>query len=160
ALNYSPGIDAISEFQVQTSQFAAEYGRAGGQVNLVTKSGTGALHGSAFEYNRNKRFDSKPFNLTGELPEFRRDNFGATLGGPLAPQRLFFFGSYEQLRRREAASNLTTVTVPTDLERRGSFSQSPGGIFDPSTGSTNRTPFPDGVIPSSRIDPLALAAIL
>src|SRR5262245_6564348 len=159
SLNYSPGVDAISEFQVQTSQFAAEYGRAGGQVNLVTKSGASVFHGSAFEYDRNKRFDSKPFNLSGDLPEFQRDNFGVTLGGPIVSQRLFFFGSYEQLRRREGASNLTTVTVPTDLERQGNFSQSPGGVYDPATGSANRSQFQSGTIPASRIDPLALAAI-
>ena len=159
ALNYSPGVDAISEFQVQTSQFAAEYGRAGGQVNLVTKSGAGVFHGSAFEYDRNKRFDSKPFNLSGDLPAFQRDTFGGTLSGPVVPQRVFFFGSYEQLRRREGASNLTTVTVPTDLERQGNFSQSPGGVYDPATGSANRSLFPNGTIPANRIDPLALAAI-
>src|SRR5262249_21638136 len=159
SLNYSPGVDTIAEFQVQTSQFAAEYGRAGGQVNLVTKSGAGAFHGTAFEYDRNKRFDSKPFNLSGDLPHFQRDDFGGTLGGPIVSQRLFFFGSYEQLRRREGASNLTTVTVPTDLERQGNFSQSPGGIFDPVTGTTNRSAFLNGTIPANRIDPLALAAI-
>ena len=159
SLSYSPGIDAISEFQVQTSQFAAEYGRAGGQINLVTKSGAGAFHGSAFEYARNKRFDSKPFNLSGDLPQFQRDDFGGTVGGPIALQRLFFFGSYEQLRRREGASNLTTVTVPTALERQGDFSQSPGGIYDPTTGTTNRSAFLNGIIPANRIDPLALSAI-
>src|SRR5262249_14922537 len=69
------------------------------------------------------------------------------------------FGSYEQLRRREGASNLTTVTVPTELERQGNFSQSPGGVYDPRTGTTNRLPFASGIIPADRIDPLALAAI-
>jgi len=159
SLSYSPSIDAIAEFQVQTAQFSAEYGRAGGQVNVVTKSGTSRLHGSLFEYHRDDRFDEKPFNLVGDLPEFKRDNFGGSLGGPLVPGRVFFFGAYEQLRRREGAASLTTVTVPTALERQGDFSQSPGGIFDPLTGTTNRLPFPDGRIPQNRIDPLALAAI-
>lgn len=160
SLNYSPSIDAIAEFKVQTSQFAAEYGRAGAQVNVVTKSGSNAFHGSAFEYTRNKRFDSKPFNLVGELPKFQRDNFGGTVGGPALPGRVFFFGAYEQLRRREAAAGLTTVTVPTELERQGNFSQSPGGgIFDPATGTTSRTQFPGNTIPAGRIDPTALAAI-
>jgi hypothetical protein len=160
SLNYSPGIDAISEFQVQASQFAAEYGRAGAQVNLVTKSGAASLHGSAFEFDRNKRFDSKPFNLVGDLPRFQRDDFGGTLGGPIAPGRLFFFLSYEQLRRREGASNLTTVTVPTALERQGDFSQSGGGgIFDPATGTSSRTSFQNNTILMGRIDPWALAAL-
>ena len=159
SLNYSPSIDAIAEFQVQTAQFTAEYGRAGGQVNVVTKSGSGTLKGSAFEYHRNRRFDEKPFNLAGELPQFQRDNFGGSLGGPVLRNRLFFFGAYEQLRRREGAASLTTVTVPTALERQGDFSQSPGGIFDPVTSNTSRTAFPNGRIPGDRINPLALAAL-
>jgi len=159
SLNYSPSIDAIAEFQVQTAQFSAEYGRAGGQVNVVTKSGESQMHGSLFEYLRNKVFDSKPFNLVGDLPQFKRDNFGASLGGPLARDRVFFFAAYEQLRRREGAGGLTTVTVPTQLERQGDFSQSPGGIFDPTTGNNNRAAFPGNRIPQNRIDPLALAAL-
>lgn len=160
SLNYSPSIDGIAEFRVQTSQFAAEYGRAGAQVNVVTKSGGDRFHGSAFEFTRNKRFDAKPFNLVGDLPKFQRDNFGGSLGGPLQRGRIFFFGAYEQLRRREAAAGLTTVTVPTELERQGDFSQSPGGgIFDPATGTTNRTQFENNRIPASRLEPAALAAV-
>jgi opacity protein-like surface antigen len=160
SLNYSPSVDAIAEFQVQTAQFTAEYGRAGGQVNVVTKSGGSAFRGSLFEYHRHKRFDEKPFNLVGELPEFQRDNFGGSLGGTIVRDRLFFFGAYEQLRRREAGGGLRTVTVPTELERRGDFSQSPGGVFDPTTMAGGvRQPFPGGVIPQNRINPLALAAV-
>jgi hypothetical protein len=160
SLSYSPSIDDISEFRVQTSQFAAEYGSAGAQVNVVTKAGGSQFHGSLFEYARNKRFDSKPFNLPGDLPHFQRDDFGGTLGGHIVPGRLFFFGAYEQLRRREGASNLTTVTVPTALERQGNFSQSPGGgIFDPLSSATSRSQFQNNTILGNRIDPLALAAI-
>jgi len=160
SLNYSPSIDAIAEFQVQTAQFTAEYGRAGGQVNVVTKSGGRSWRGSAFEYFRDKRFDDRPFNLVGELPEFRRHNFGGSLGGSLMPERLFFFGAYEQLRRREAAAGLTTVTVPTQLERQGDFSQSPGGAYDPQTLTGGvRQPFPNFQIPANRVNPLALAAL-
>jgi hypothetical protein len=158
SLNYSPSIDGIAEFRVQTSQFTAEYGRAGAQVNVVTKSGTSTLSGSAFEFSRNKRFDSKPFNLVGGLPKFQRDNFGGTLGGSLT-RRVFFFGAYEQLRRREAAASLTTVTVPTELERNGNFSQSGVNIYDPASGTTNRTQFPNNTIPSNRLEPMALAAV-
>lgn len=160
SLNYSPSIDGIAEFRVQTSQFGAEFGRAGAQINVVTKAGSDRVQGSLFEFTRNKRFDARPFNLVGELPAFQRDNFGGTLGGPAVKGRLFFFGAYEQLRRREAAAGLTTVTVPTELERAGNFSQSAGGgIFDPASGTTNRTQFPDNTIPAARLNPLALAAI-
>ena len=84
SLNYSPSIDSIAEFQVQTGIFPAEFGRAsGGQVNVVTKSGGNAFHGSAFEFLRNNALDARPFNLpTPTLPEYRRNQFGATLGGP------------------------------------------------------------------------------
>lgn len=96
----------------------------------------------------------------GDLPEFQRDNFGGSLGGPLVAGRVFFFGAYEQLRRREGAAGLTTVAVPTALERAGDFSQSPGGgIFDPLTSNTNRQPFTDNRIPQNRLNPLALAAL-
>ncbi len=160
SLNYSPSIDGIAEFRVQTSQFPAEYGRAGAQVNVVTKSGTDRFRGSAFEFTRNKRFDARPFNLVGELPQFQRDNFGGSLGGPVVRGRVYFFSVYERLRRREAAAGLTTVNVPTALERQGNFSQSAGGgIFDPATGTTNRTQFPNNTIPANRLNPLALAAV-
>lgn len=100
SLSLSPSIDAIAEFQVQTAQFTAEYGRAGGQVNVITKSGDNTLRGSVFEYHRHKRFDAKPFNLVGDLPQFRRDNFGGSLGGPIARDRVFFFAAYERRRDR------------------------------------------------------------
>ena len=83
ALNYSPSIDAIAEFQVQTGMFPAEFGRAsGGQINVVTKSGGNAFHGSAYEFLRNNALDARPFNLpVPQLPEYRRNQFGATAGG-------------------------------------------------------------------------------
>src|SRR4051794_20616076 len=107
-LNYSPSIDSISEFQVQTGIFAAEFGRAsGGQVNVVTKSGGNTFHGSAFEFLRNDKVDARPFNLpTPKLPEFRRNQFGATVGGPLVRSKVFWFFSYEGLRLRQAGGGL------------------------------------------------------
>ena len=135
ALNYSPSIDAIAEFQVQTAMYPAEFGRAsGGQVNVVTKSGGNAFHGSAFEFLRNNALDARPFNLpTPTLPEYRRNQFGATLGGPAMKSKLFWFFAYEGLRLRQAGAGLTTVTVPTALQRSGDFSATKGGIFDPDT---------------------------
>jgi hypothetical protein len=162
SLNYSPSVDAIAEFQVQTGIFPAEYGRAsGGQVNVVTKSGGNAFHGSAYEFLRNDRLDARPFNLpTPTLPKYRRNQFGATMGGPAIRSKLFWFFSYEGLRLRQAGAGLTTVTVPSALQRGGDFSATKGGIFDPDTLQNGvRTPFPSNIIPTQRINPLALAAI-
>ncbi len=133
SLNYSPSVDAIAEFQVQTGIFPAEYGRAsGGQVNVVTKSGSNTFHGSAYEFLRNDTLDARPFNLpTPTLPKYRRNQFGATMGGPAVRSKLFWFFSYEGLRLRQAGAGLTTVTVPTALQRSGDFSGTKGGIFDP-----------------------------
>ena len=152
ALNYSPSIDAIAEFQVQTAMYPAEFGRAsGGQVNVVTKSGGNAFHGSAFEFLRNNALDARPFNLpTPTLPEYRRNQFGATLGGPAMKSKLFWFFSYEGLRLRQAGAGLTTVTVPTALQRSGDFSATKGGIFDPDTLQNGvRTAFPNNKIPTA-----------
>jgi Carboxypeptidase regulatory-like domain/TonB dependent receptor-like, beta-barrel len=161
SLTYSPSVDAIAEFQVQTGMFPAEYGRAsGGQVNVVTKSGGNDFHGSVFEFLRNDRIDARPFNLpTPALPKYRRNQFGATLGGPAVRSKLFWFLSYEGLRLRQAGAGLTTVTVPTSQQRAGDFSTTKGGIFDPETLQNGvRQPFPLNQIPAQRLNPQALAA--
>ncbi len=162
SLNYSPSVDSIAEFQVQTGIFPAEYGRAsGGQVNVVTKSGGNAFHGSAFEFLRNDKLDARPFNLPAStLPKYRRNQFGATVGGPIVRSKLFWFFSYEGLRLRQAGAGLTSVTVPTALQRKGDFSATKGGIFDPDTLQSGvRQPFPLNQIPAQRLNPLALTAM-
>jgi hypothetical protein len=159
SLNYSPAIDSIAEFQVQTAMVGAEYGRA--SVNVVTKSGTNEFHGSAWEFLRNRAVDARPFNLASALPQFQRNQFGATLGGPIVKDRLFTFLSYEGLRVHQAGAGLTTISVPSALQRQGDFSQTRGGIFDPDTLSGGvRQPFPDFRIPANRINPLAQAGML
>ena len=161
SLNYSPVIDAIAEFQVQTAQFSAEYGRAsGGQVNVVTKSGGNAFHGSAWEFLRNRAMDARPFNLNApKLPQYQRNQFGASLGGPIVRDKAFFFAAWERLLIRQAAAGLTTVAVPTAAQRAGNFSGGPG-IFDPDTLQNGvRQPFPDFRIPESRIHPWTRAAM-
>jgi hypothetical protein len=162
SLSYSPSIDSIAEFQVQTGVFPAEYGRAsGGQVNVQTKSGGNAFHGSAFEFVRNDKLDARPFNLPSPtLPKYRRNQFGATIGGPIVRSKLFWFFSYEGLRLRQAGSGLTSVAVPTGLQRAGDFSATRGGIFDPDTLSAGvRQPFPQNVIPAARIEAMSLSAV-
>ena len=156
SLSLTPILDTLSEFQVQTAQVTAEYGHSGGaQINVVTKSGGNAWHGDGWEFVRNRVFDSRPFNLFSALPKYQRNQFGGTMGGPIRRNKLFVFGGYERLSLRQAAAGLTTVTVPTPLERQGNFSASNTQIYDPLT----RTAFAGDMIPANRINPLALIAI-
>ena len=123
-----PSIDSIQEFQVQTNNYAAEYGRSSGSiVNLVTKSGTNQLHGSAYEFLRNNVLDARNFfaDPAFAAPELRLNQFGATLGGPIQKDKTFFFGNYEGFRQIAGITNLTNV--PTDAQRSGLF-------FNPATG--------------------------
>lgn len=158
SLNYSPQIDAVAEFQVQTAMVTAEYGRA--SVNVASKSGTNELHGSVFEFLRNKELDARPFNAPGDLPKFQRNQFGGTLGGPIKKNKVFSFLAYEGLRVRQAGAGLTTQTVPSEAQRRGDFSAVRGGIFDPDTLANGvRQPFPNNVIPAGRINPLVQTSV-
>jgi hypothetical protein len=112
------GMDTIREFRVEANAYSAEFGRnVGGQVNVLTKSGTNEYSGSLFEYHRNDALDARNFFDAGTKPDFRRNQFGATFGGPLAKDRLFFFAGYEALIERLGRS-ISTV-VPDDSARRG-----------------------------------------
>ena len=115
------GIDAVREFNVLTDTYSAEYGkRAGGQVSVVTQSGTNVLHGSVFEFLRNSALDARNFFDQAFVPPFRRNQFGGSLGGPLKKDRLFLFGNYEGFRQVLAVSSVSVVptagrqgTLPT-----------------------------------------------
>ena len=113
------GVDAVREFRVETSSYSAQYGRAaGGVINVVTKSGTNELHGTAFEFLRNDNLDAASWddNRAGrDKPEFKRNQFGFSLGGPVAKDRTFFFGSYEG--RRDRQGRTVTSLVPTAAVR-------------------------------------------
>jgi len=166
ALNYVPIVDAIAEFQVQVAQYSAEYGRAsGGQINVLTQSGSNQWHALGWEFLRNSVFDARPFNLTTQssVPEFRRNQYGGLIGGPVVKNKLFAFFDYEGLQVRQAAANLTTTGVPDALQRQGNFSEEIGTtvIYDPTTplASGARTPFPGNIIPANRIDPSVSAAM-
>lgn len=159
SLNYSPAVDSVAEFQVQTAMVPAEYGRAA--VNVVTKGGTNNFHGTAWEFLRNRAMDARPFNLPGALPQYQRNQFGGNLGGPLVRNKAFFFGSYEGLRVRQAGAGLTNVLVPSEPKRNLDFRETPGGIFDPNTLANGvRQPFADWKIPASRVNPMARAGML
>jgi len=148
-LNYPPP-DALQEVKVLTNSFSAEYGRNAGAVfNVVTKSGTNQLHGSAWEFLRNQNLNARNFFALSN-PQLIQNQFGAAAGGPIKKDKLFIFGSYEGLRIRPAA--LGTSAFPlTTAERAGDFSGSPKPVMDPLTNA----PFPNNQIPASRIDPVA-----
>jgi outer membrane receptor protein involved in Fe transport len=169
---YIPPVDATQEFKVVANGFSAEYGRTtGGIVTIVTRSGSNALTGTAYEFHRNSSLDANGFfgNLTGQpSPDFQRNQFGGAVGGPVRRERTFFFGTFEGLRQTFPETLISTV--PTQRQRAGDFSEtfdSQGRlivIHDPLTttrlpnGQLVRTPFPGNVIPPERHDPVARAA--
>jgi Carboxypeptidase regulatory-like domain/TonB dependent receptor-like, beta-barrel len=112
------GMESVREFRVEASAYSAEFGRnSGGQINVLTKSGTNAFHGSAYEYHRNEALDAKNFFDTLEKPDFQRNQFGGTIGGPIQQNRTFFFLGYEALIER-LGKTISTV-VPDDNARLG-----------------------------------------
>ncbi len=166
-----PSVDAIEEFKLLGADYPAEFGRSLGSVlNIVFKSGTNTLHGSAYEFLRNSRLDSNNFfdNRRGQkLLSFRRSQFGGVLNGPVRKDKTFFMLSFEALRERRADS--TIASVPTMLERAGDFSQTKTAsgasivMYDPFTTRANpagagfiRTPFTGNKIPTAMLDPVAL----
>ena len=124
------GVDTIREFQVVTTNGKAEYGRnAGAIINAVSRSGTNEWHGSAFEFLRNNELDARRFENLGELPPFKRNQFGATFGGPIVRDKTFFFLGYEGLRQRLNES--AVFDVPTAQGRLGIGVLQPGEVVDP-----------------------------
>jgi hypothetical protein len=119
---YVPSVDSVEEFKIQTNAFTSQYGFSSGNVvNVVTKSGTNQFHGDAYEFYRNSSVDARYYFNGGKQPDFHRNQYGATIGGPLKKDKTFFFGYYEGLR---SATPATFVgTMPTDQERQGDFSQ-------------------------------------
>lgn len=111
------GVETVKEFRAYTNSYSAEFSRAaGGAFNIVTKSGTNAWHGSAFEFLRNDNLDARNF-FDGARPEFRRNQFGGSLGGPIVRDRTFFFGSFEGFRQQLGQTILRTV--PDHEARQG-----------------------------------------
>lgn len=149
----TPSVDAIQEFEVLTSTYDASFGRnGGGQVNIVLKSGTNRLHGTAYEFFRNAALDARNYFAPASEPDpkYQRNQFGGSLGGPLRKDRTFFFADYEGRRVREGITRVTNV--PTPQERIGDFSASPFPLFDPFT----QRPFPGNRIPADRLHPIGL----
>ena len=169
-----PPAESVQEMKILSNTYSAEYGAsAGGVVIQTTKSGTNAFQGSLYEYLRNDAFDAPGYfapvaNGAKTMPKLRYNIYGATLGGPIRRNRTFFFFSYEGRNLRVGST--TTLTVPTILQQTGDFSQTVNAagkmiaIYDPATtvtsGTTStRTPFAGNIIPTSRLDPVALKAL-
>jgi hypothetical protein len=131
-----PNLDSIEEFRIITNNFDAEYGNySGGQINVVTKSGTNAFHGSAFDFFRNTALDAKGFFDTS-VPVFRQNQFGGTFGGPIRKDKTFFFADYQGTRQSQAPTQ--NNLMPSVQNFSGNFSDS-AGLF--STGvDTNNNP--------------------
>lgn len=144
----SPSLDAIAEFRVQASMSPAEYGYGSGFVNAVTKSGTNEYHGTLFHFLRNNAMDARNF-FALERPKLIRNQFGATVGGPIKKNSLFFYTDLEVMRERQ--ERVTNTLVPNSALVQGDFSTFPTTIVDPQTG----LPFPNNRIPSDRISPIA-----
>jgi hypothetical protein len=141
-----PNPDALQEFSIETNGYGAEKGRnLGAFVSAVTRSGTNQLHGSLFEFLRNEKLNARDF-FANDVPPFKRNQYGGTIGGPIRRDRLFFFGSYQGTRERSAPGTIT-ATVPTEAQRGGDFSATGRRITDPDTGQA----FPNSIIPTSRL---------
>ncbi|HJZ99138.1 MAG TPA: carboxypeptidase regulatory-like domain-containing protein, partial [Candidatus Solibacter sp.] len=151
-----PPLDALSQFQVQTANYGAEFGSsAGAIVNAVTKSGTNRWHGSVYEFARNDKLDAVNYFAKGSQPLFVQNQYGASLGAPIRKNRAWVFGAYEGFHNRSETTGFGTV--PTEAMRSANFGTT--NIFDPLTTAPNpagsgsvRTQFPGNVIPSNRFD--------
>ena len=159
-----PPVDGIRQFQVFTSTYDASFGRnAGGQINVITKSGANQFSGSAYEFFRNRAFNSRnhfaPDDV--EAPDYNRHQFGGSIGGPITANRTFFFADYEHTYLREGITKVTNV--PTAAERNGDFSQTlfnrPANIFAILPGQPPG--FPGDAIPPNFQSPIgrAIAAL-
>ncbi len=151
---YYPILDAIEEFRLNLNAYSPEYGRSnGGTVMVIGKSGGNTLHGTAFEFLRNEDLNARNyFAQPGPKPEFRRNQYGFTLGGPIRRNRTFFFADWQGTRLRTGITRQSVV--PTVAQRRGVFASA---VYDPA--SSPRVQFPNNTIPASRFDPIALQVL-
>lgn len=151
---YYPIIDGIEEFKLNINAYSPEYGRSnGGTVMVIGKSGSNEFHGSLFEFFRNEALNARNlFAQPGPKPEFRRNQYGVTMGGPIQKNKTFFFTDWQGTRLRTGVTRFSVV--PTPAQRQGVFTQT---IFDPLTSP--RTEFPNNTIPTSRFDSIAVQVL-
>jgi len=179
---YVPPTESIQSVSVVTNSYDAEQGNAhGAAVNVITKSGTNAFHGSVFEYHTDNALKAfSRFNLRGTgKPKFILNQFGGAVGGPIKKNKLFFFTDWEATKRRQFATRTVTVinpdgifdaagnaklaaAIPAGTDCNDPLLRVAGCIFDPNTGTASgagRLAFPGNIIPASRIDPAAKALL-
>ena len=136
-----PSLDAIQEFKVQSGNYSAEYGRsAGGQVNVLIKSGTNEFHGTAYEFVRNRHMDAKNFfdqpdckadsipGTCSSIPRLDRSQFGGSFGGPVVRDKTFFFVAYEYLNLHQAATR--RATVPSQIQKQAALAAVPSSLMN------------------------------
>ncbi|MBC7925372.1 MAG: carboxypeptidase regulatory-like domain-containing protein, partial [Bryobacteraceae bacterium] len=172
-LKFSPSVDTVQEFKMQTNFFSAEYGQTGGAVvNMVTRSGTNQFHGTGYYFLRDAALNSNDWfaNRAGRpLPAFHRDQYGGVIGGPVIKNKTFFFFGYEYTKQESPTSS--NVSLPTALQRAGNFSQTfnaagqlmtvynPFDTFTNAQGNVERRPFAGNIVPQNMMDPVALKVL-
>jgi hypothetical protein len=177
-VKFNATVDVIQEFKVQTNYFSAEYGNSGGTIiNMVSKSGTNQVHGVGYYFRTDSNMNANNWfsnSRGGTLVDSKRDNFGATVGGPVylpklysGKNRTFFFGDYDRVKNLSATSQ--TGSVPTARQLLGDFSDTRNAngslsqLYDPfntildASGATMRLPIAGNIIPMSRQNPIARA---
>src|SRR5438093_3400505 len=147
-ISLNPPLDVVQEVTVLRNSFSTEYGQGQAVVSIITKSGTNALAGSAYEFLRNDTLNSKNYFDTTK-PPYRRNQYGATAGGPIVRNKFFVFGGYEGLRTNQGRTFFANVPSPALLS--GDFSSLSTPIVDPLT----RLAFPGNIIPSNRVSKFA-----
>jgi hypothetical protein len=156
ALQYAISVEAVEQFQVETSGQSVEFNGQGSE-NYSIKSGTNQFHGAMYEVLRNTVLDARGF-FSPTRPQQNQNQYGFTFGGPLKRNKIFFFGAYDGYKYRVATA-YQFVTIPTVKMRAGDFSELPVSIFDPNTtvcpngANCTRQPFAGNLIPSNRISP-------
>jgi hypothetical protein len=157
-VTYVPAVDDVQEFKIQTNAFTAQYGWSSGNViNVVTKSGTNALHGDVYEFFRNSALDARNYFNNKAEPLFHRQQFGATIGGPIRKNKTYFFGYFEGLRQQTPVT--FTGTMPIAAFRTGDFSAQLGGPVLDSSGQPAKDGLGRVILTGSLYDPFSTRTI-
>jgi hypothetical protein len=152
--NVFPNPDAIQEFSYITNSYSAKFGgHGGGVVNAVTRGGANDFHGTAYDFFRNGALNATNY-FESKNDGLKRNQYGASIGGPIRKNSTFFFFSWQGMKLRSTPTTSTSVTA-TALERTGDFSETPTQLIDPDTD----IPFPGNQIPFGRMNPVSLAIL-